>query len=120
MTRQEYLDLLVKTSREGGFPSVGASYCRYRGECGRKCVVGLLIPDEKYCPKMEFMSASNLLAQFPGSVDIPEGLSSRDLYGVQKQHDNFAFQDAWSHHAFVERLLNLDCFAGLTPSEGEV
>jgi len=32
--------------------------CAYRGECGTKCGIGLLIPDDKYSPRFEGVSVS--------------------------------------------------------------
>lgn len=54
MTNQEAFDIVVKhllTQKVQSY-NFGAG-CRYRGVEGRKCAVGILIPDDVYKPEME-------------------------------------------------------------------
>ena len=128
-TKQQYYDLLVKTSAEGGFPSLNTERdaCRYRGTNGKKCAVGLIMPDEVYCLRMEGQLAMSA-CELAGNLDwIPEGMTPRDLVGIQRAHDwecqNLIFGDAdgvvtpWSHARFVANLNNLSCFADVVRQE---
>lgn len=117
MTKQDFLDLLARTSRAGGFPSDNSNTCLYRTDDGRKCPVGLLIPDEKYCRDMEEKGADELFGRFPELLDhLPDGMTVADLGTVQDIHDRRStHRDGWNHRAFVDSLLALDCFWGLSP-----
>lgn len=115
MTKQEYFDLLVATSKAGGFPSVDDEGCVYRGENGRKCAVGLLIPDEKYVPSMERKIVTNRFTNkptrlFENAVCVPDGMTWLDLTKVQIVHDDYE-GSTWDHADFVARLLDLECFS---------
>lgn len=44
-------------------PSVGT--CAYRGARGRKCAVGVLIPDSKYTPSMEGFQFFSIVCSYP-------------------------------------------------------
>jgi hypothetical protein len=122
MNRQEYLDLLIKTSRDGKFPSrcedERGPDCRYRTPDGeRQCAVGLLIPPEKYVAGMECGCAHELFRKFPSlETVVPEGLTVDDLREVQMVHDRHCL---WDHEKFVLQLMELECFQGLCPSDGE-
>lgn len=124
MTKQEYFGLLVETSRAGGFPSAvpddeseGGAFCLYRGPDGRRCAVGLLIPDDRYTPRMEDLGAGQLLQEFPAlGAAVPAGLTGPDLEAVQAVHDAFARDGGpWPHDRFVARLRLLSFFADAPP-----
>lgn len=53
MTLQETFDKVVNGLRKQGCRSLKNGRCRYRGDNGRKCAVGMVIPDEDYNPDME-------------------------------------------------------------------
>lgn len=134
LTKQEYFDLLVKTSREGGFPSVVPTSgetqvgydCAYRTADGRKCGIGLLIPDTKYVRPMEgARPTADFWAAYPDAIRPVEGFrhagslhATNDYIAVQMAHDALAVDyhgnlKAWDHAEFVRRLLELPCFAGV-------
>lgn len=114
MTKQEYFDLLVKTSREGGFPARNVhGSCVYRTEDGKKCAVGLLIPDTRYKVMMEGSAAALFAVHTELRDIIPKEMSVVDLQQVQNVHDNNPYMEGWDHEKFVEGLTGLDCFAGL-------
>lgn len=121
MTKKEYYDLLVETSAAGGFPSVEADsgHCKYRGPNGKKCAVGLLIPDELYDPRMDNPGgASDVLTvatRYPKVAAVfPDGMTASDLKSVQEVHDSISY--GWAHGVFVERLNALPCFADVAKS----
>ena len=62
-TKQELFDFVIPKLREQGKQSLGASndaeYCRYRGDDGSMCAIGLCIPEDKYSPDFEGVSISN-------------------------------------------------------------
>lgn len=140
MTKLDYFNLLIQTSKERGFPSLshhdGCTTCSYRGVCGRKCAVGLLIPDDRYSSHLEGLAADSIMIR--DRIDIPEGMSMYDLCACQEVHDagmprmsdlisdliemfgskEKALEKAneyWDHGLFVQRLLKLECFLGFTP-----
>lgn len=54
MTNQEVFDKVAKHLLIQGEKSIGvADKCAYRGENGKKCAIGCLIPDAKYDPSFE-------------------------------------------------------------------
>jgi hypothetical protein len=56
-TKQETFDAVVSGLIEQGGPSAGENDCGptcfYRGKDGRKCAVGLLVPDDEYQEEWE-------------------------------------------------------------------
>jgi hypothetical protein len=110
---REYFDLLCRTSRAGGFPATEPNYpgsikCRYRTSDGKKCAIGLIIPDDKYIPEAE--GASSLWCQRMGLFDVPEGLTTNDMIRIQFAHDDITkatgteFSPPWPHDRFVKLL----------------
>jgi hypothetical protein len=127
MNKQEYLDLLVRTSLEGKFPSVhpdkGEQVCAYRGKDGRACAIGLVIPDDQYIPEFEFKSYKFLIEAFPSIVSyLPAGFTEYDFIEIQKCHDEtydmFKGENLiqWSHRTFLRKLLARDCFKRMSPT----
>lgn len=123
MTKREYYDLLVRSARDGTFPSVDDhGNCRYRGPAGQRCAVGLLIPDDRYTPDLEGISAfSQLLAGALAGL-VPEGLTRKDLSRIQQLHDHHALDEdeqvtVWDAGAFVADLNRLPFFADCAPAQ---
>lgn len=118
MTKQEYLDLIVRTSKAGLFPARGTSPgadCLYRTPEGRKCFAGLLIPDDKYKPSLEGALAN--YHEVMTIITVPGGMTDNDLCDVQAVHDFWSRKHTeWDHDRVVARLLALPCFAGMTPT----
>jgi hypothetical protein len=128
MTKQEYYDLLVKTSLEGGFPARESWHtgCKYRTTDGKKCAVGLLIPDEKYSYDVERQgTVIGLSAVYPDLVNsiLPENMIWEHLREIQKVHDyhidkcskdqNDVPYTYWEHDTFVKNLNELECFSNV-------
>lgn len=54
MDKQQIFDTVATHLLKQGKPALSAEgYCRYRTDDGLKCAVGVLIPDDKYDPKIE-------------------------------------------------------------------
>ena len=87
---QETFDLVLNGMRAQGGPSavVDSSghgvQCLYRGPNGRKCAVGLIIPDKDYNPSIEGTTASKALG-----MSLVEGTI---LDGLQRVHDRCAYK----------------------------
>jgi len=112
MTKQEYFKLLERTSLEGKFPSYtllkdGTTQCLYRAPNGNKCAFGLLIPDDKYHPRMEKELADFVLHNYLDNSVIPEGMTIDELKTIQSIHDSMtlsAINPKWSHEKFMSRI----------------
>lgn len=123
MTKAQYLGLLLKSAEDGTFPSAEGWRCRYRADstaaCEQRCAVGLLIPDEKYTPAMERRGVREVLREFPGAVDIPDGMDYWDMANVQAAHDDWVslWRDdpARGREGFLGQVRKLSCFEGVEP-----
>lgn len=67
--------------------------CLYRGEGGKRCAVGCLIPDEAYSESLEGYGIGSLEVQaaLKGVVDFSDGASSESLgllQALQLLHDD--------------------------------
>jgi len=128
MTVKEYYNLLVETSASGGFPALAKSYpiqlkCAYRGKDGKRCAIGVLIPDEEYEASFENKTFSYLLSVGDLKGDsswIPTKneirLTPYELSDVQYIHDEFAFSfegSCWDHSKFIEMLDKLEIFQNM-------
>jgi len=115
--KQEWLNLLVETSRSGGFPAAFIDagddlFCRYRTPCGRKCAVGLLLPD---CPELVEGPISEIYDLLPDWAKAEHREGSLLRY-VQIKHDDLARRtlrsgSPWPHAEFLDSLRPLfpDC-----------
>lgn len=110
MTRQEYYKLLVNAATDGTMPSIAGDQCLYRGPEGKRCVIGLLIPDEKYEEKFECNLVSGLPASLVAEI-CPEGMTVRELEMLQEIHDREAWR--WSTTDFLRRLNESCVFNGV-------
>ena len=123
ISKREYLQTLIQTSKDGKFPSVRpkqdciVARCLYRTNDGRACAFGLLIPDNRYCANMEEFSSSRIIEKYKLQDVIPEGLDHNDIREIQRVHDKHALDSTetqvipWKHKSFVNALLSLGCFA---------
>ncbi len=113
MNAREYFDLLVKTSKEGRFPSLneqGEPECCYRGMDDRNCPVGLIMPDDCWSKNFE---GNEIPSIWEDEWDwLPEGMELKDLQVIQGIHD-YRCVDNWNHNEFVKQLQGLSCFAGM-------
>lgn len=117
MTRKDYFDLLVRTSAGGEFPAThdAGITCSYRMHDGRRCAVGLILPDSVYEVRMEGNTVEALVKD--GYIKdlswVPDGMTLKDLGRVQSIHDSLSGYDTWGHEEFVRRIRSQPCFQNL-------
>lgn len=112
MNKQEVFNFVVTHLFSQGQPSFAPSdyvpintafvitndkhLCMYRGEAGRKCAVGCLIPDDVYKPEMENLALRCLLhgttvgeIEYGKFADLPQVLHDHQdlLRALQNVHD---------------------------------
>jgi hypothetical protein len=92
MTNQEAFTKVVQHLRQQGERSIReedeALRCRYRGEDGKMCAIGCLIPDEEYEPSMEGKAIETLLRRREGTfAPSLEEVSLSLLGALQRVHD---------------------------------
>ena len=117
MTKHEFKQHILGLSAEGRFPAVNVAEnaCAYLTPDGRKCVVGVTIPDGHPAQSV-FMDAGRLYDTWPElRQHIPEGLTLRDMQRLQDAHDaqviyeNCKLVHTWNHDEFaleVERIFS--------------
>lgn len=94
MDKQAAFDNLVQAIIDQGGPSVSKNgACRYRGLGGRRCAVGMLIPDHIYKKSMEGKSYQMLREKFL-ELDLVPAIDTLHtlLPALQSAHDSAA---AW-------------------------
>ena len=134
MTKVQYIMLLAKACRDGIFPSVIGRGCRYRGENGKKCAIGVLIPDEVYQPQFDDMkligpsfSETSMSAHELDDYctrnklelnvnELVDGLKVGDLAQIQHIHDTLAQQKGSDSSEFIIFLQNMKCFKEIPES----
>jgi hypothetical protein len=111
MNAQEFYDLLVKTSLEGGFPArtTNKNHCLYRGPEGRRCVTGLVLPDKLYRPEFEQKPVDSLFDAV-GDHWLPTGITRMAMSRLQRVHDSQLLGDEWDHHLFLKNINQQECF----------
>lgn len=119
MTKREYYDLLLRSCDDGTFPTYNNGGCYYRAPGGKKCAVGVLIPDE-IAAVANGATVFNLDKELravgtPFDFDgLVEGLKIDDLRSVQNAHDLSAIESRRYglnfKKVFVERLHKLLLF----------
>lgn len=74
---------------QGFYQSLEEKSCCYRGEGGRKCAVGWLIPDDKYDPNWENTTSEYLFIEVPGFDQIVgvDDIVKGHLNELQRIHD---------------------------------
>ena len=105
---QEVFDYILDGIRKQGGPSIKSdglsSACMYRGDNGRKCAVGLCIPDELYIPAMEGLTLTEL---WDDKEEIHEDLHA----GIHKHTPLLcALQDAHDY-SFKQASQGIDFFS---------
>jgi hypothetical protein len=101
MTNQEIVNFVAEKLRAQNGSSTSHCGCAYRGENGRRCAVGWLIPDELYKPFME-----NEVVTQPIVRDVLKQLVSDEqiklLIDLQDAHDSI--DDV--HGSFISQFNN--------------
>lgn len=92
ITAQQAFETAVRGVITQGKPAMsminGHPLCRYRGDNGTKCAVGMLIPDEAYVPSMEGITVTALTARFEALRPLQPFANT--LRAVQIAHDESA------------------------------
>lgn len=104
MTNQEAFDksarhLLTQKAQALNPDYAPASYtaeCMYRAPDGRRCAIGVFIPDDVYTPDMENKSVGTLITYCPAVAEIFAGVDQYLLRALQSVHDKSAPQ-CWLH-----------------------
>lgn len=103
MTKQEIFDIVWNSIISQGGPSVNTfNGCAYRGNNGRKCAAGWLIPDEDYNTNYEGQVVSRYIKN-----SVTDYFKSRDLdicfiIKLQGIHDN-----TWCKNDSDEEFIDL-------------
>ena len=76
--------------------------CAYRGENGKMCAVGCLIPDDLYDPRMENHTSSHVLSAYPKFQGLFENVDEVGivLSGLQSLHDEDT-PDMWLDGLYI-------------------
>ncbi len=106
ISRQEAFDKVWRHFVvEKGPPSAGlrdgTSVCLYRGSGGRRCAIGVLVPDELYDPEWEETTITPRILALTGLDPDADLTFAREL---QRCHDDTAFMKNGVHSA-IERQL---------------
>lgn len=115
LTALQYLRLLEKTSLNGGFPANEGDACTYRTKDGKKCAVGLIMPDKYWIPGRNTSCIKDIHDECSLDKWIPKGIDLDDLADIQFTHDDLTnlfdrTKKEWDHSLFMKRLMRLDCF----------
>ena len=89
MTPQEIFDTVATHLFSQGEQSLfkgSAMLCAYRGDGGRKCAAGVLIPDSYYTKKMELMHFAGVVATYSLPTYLKENGSL--VLALQQVHDH--------------------------------
>ena len=78
--------------------SVSTNLCAYKGPDGKKCAVGLFIPDDQYRPIFEGDSAISVMRK----VDVKWPLSPDAMACLQAEHDD----DSQPAETILDRLVD--------------
>jgi hypothetical protein len=112
MTLEEYRDLLISTSANGGFPSHEGNFCRYRNPDCKACAIGLLLDDDT-AKKLDGTSSTGVWSGACWDVVrefVPTGMTQGMATQLQEAHDDLALDDInnhWDHDSFVQKVNNI-------------
>lgn len=101
MTRQEMFDAAyIGLASQGFIRSMSNQGCAYRGDEGRRCAIGWIMPDEAYSPDLEGLSPMN--CEIEKALDLASGdICFADE--LQEAHDGDAHEGD-TPEAMKERL----------------
>lgn len=104
MTKLEYFKLIEGAVNNNILPCYNSDgLCLYRGDNGKKCIFGLLIPDENYTPGMENATAFCLVKSNPGLFNQVDGLTAHDYNDLQMIHDYYSY-NPWNKVKFLDEV----------------
>jgi len=87
---QEAFDISANHLLTQGEPSYmdgSTSLCAYRGENGKMCAIGALIPDDEYQEEMEYKSVDDLFDDYEEALPSINQLDRGFLATLQRIHD---------------------------------
>lgn len=90
MTRQEMLNKMVAGMESQNWErstTADGTKCVYRGENGRKCAVGHLIPDSKYAPAMDMSYGDTSILGIYKDYGLFDHDTAEFLIDFQTAHD---------------------------------
>jgi hypothetical protein len=95
-TAQEIFDTVVAHLRKQGCKSLSydGRTCQYRGEAGRMCAAGCLIPDDMYTPDLECKTWSHI--ELKAIREHVGEEHTRLIEDLQMVHDG-THPDAWEN-----------------------
>lgn len=95
VNEQQVYDFVIVKLREQGYASTrsspGGDHCAYRGDGGRRCGIGWLIPDEQYHEDFEETSVTELVSIFP-QFEETTAKKKEFLQYIQWMHDNSEYE----------------------------
>lgn len=102
-------------SRRARGPGSALTICAYRGEGGRSCAVGCLIPDSEYCVDFEGKPIGGIAVDVPSLARLSLGM----LVEVQTLHDCFLpsnGDETGNVEVFLKEAFKTAVVLGLDPS----
>jgi len=108
MNNQEAFDKMVVhafTQKSKALDAKG-DVCMYRGEDGRKCFVGALIPDNEYDTSFEDQTIHAIQRDNP--IDCLDGISEGLLSGAQDIHDHHPTYNWYNQFQLLSCEYNLN------------
>jgi len=94
-TAQDVFETVARHLLTQNKKSTQDGHCCYRGEYGTKCAAGVLIPDERYDPKMDSRNSTgwdNIIYAYEFST-----MHSSLINALQYLHDN-NHPETWKEH----------------------
>lgn len=85
MTKEEIIDVINREFKGKSVEEGEAQWCMYRSPCGKKCAVGMFIPDNMYDISMEMKNSYCVIDRYKLKSYMPFG--STTMHDFQKVHD---------------------------------
>lgn len=114
---QQFLNAILKASREGGFPANDGPYCCYLTDSGKKCAIGLLFDGEGMRAESGTVIGNDWV-----QANLPTWLSLEEAVEIQRIHDRLTEKNGycgWDHAEFVYRVKERPVFAGCNFEENQ-
>lgn len=108
MLPQEIFDTVVRHAFAQRVPArnMDPPLCRYRAEDGKKCFVGVLIPDNIYVSQMDEVGGVNaLVTRFQSTLPEWFGKHLALLEDLQEAHDNTCAYRAGGERRYLSEVV---------------
>lgn len=101
MTNREAFDTVKKHLLCQGRRSLSDGNCKFRGDGGLKCAIGILIPEDKYQPSWDASMSASIreVSEACGFVDLDKSM----LASLQRMHDTRPVSEWASRLEEIER-----------------